>query len=296
MGRRDRFSCCLSFGGVDFEEDSALFLRPLQQIFYKASVSLGAAFRCSKFLERKATKMTENTPFFLDIPQFSFFKDLEAELGVTPAFFNGLLEEDDWSFVIKLHSLIEAAATHLLVEVLDKPEAQDVISFLELSNSRTGKIAFLNSMGLLDSNSKRFIKTLSEVRNKLIHDVSNVNLSLKQFVANLPDADEKGLNKKGFNKAFKWGHTDESKVQPQKGEDQYDVHELIKLFAIICMKSSQYKIAIWLGSIIILRQFYTQVSHKRFKSELRQVDDRLIELFTNLGERLNGEKFDESSW
>ncbi len=291
MGRRDRFSCCLSFGGVDFEEDSALFLRPLQQIFYKATVSLGAAFRCSKFLERKDTTMTEHTPFFLDIPQFTFFKDLEAELGVTPAFFNGLLEEDDWSFVIKLHSLIEAAATHLLVEVLDKPEARDVISFLELSNSRTGKIAFLNSMGLLDSNSKRFIKTLSEVRNKLIHDVSNVNLSLEQFVANLPDAD-----KKGFNKAFKWDHIDESKVQALKGEGSYDVHELIKSFAITCMKYSQYKIAIWLGSIIILRQFYAQVSHKRIESELQQVDDRLIELFTNLGERLDDEKSDESSW
>ncbi len=211
--------------------------------------------------------MTEHTPFFLDVPQFAFFKDLQAELGVTPAFFNSLLEEDDWSFVIKLHSLIEAAATHLLVEVLDKPKAKDVISFLELSNSRTGKIAFLDSMDLLDSNSRRFIQKLSEVRNKLVHNVANVNLSLEEFVANLPEAD-----KKGFNKAFNWTYSDESKVQFKKGEDQYDVHELIKLFAIICMKSSQYKIAIWLGSIIILREFYAQVSHKQIERELRQVD------------------------
>lgn len=239
--------------------------------------------------------MTEHTTFFQDIPQFAFFKDLEAELGVTPAFFYSLLEEDDWSFVIKLHSLIEATVTHLLVQILEKSELRDVISFLELSNSRTGKIAFLNSMSLLDSNSRRFIKTLSEVRNKLVHNVANVNLSLEQFVANLPDTDENGLNKKGFNKAFKWGYSDESKVQAQKSEDQYDVHELIKFLAIICMNSSQYKIAIWLGSIIIFRQFYAQVSHKQLEKELRQVDDRLIESFTNLGERLNNEESDESS-
>ena len=55
MGRRDHISHCLAFGGMDFDEDSALFLRPLQQIFYKATVSLGAAFRGSKFLERKDT-------------------------------------------------------------------------------------------------------------------------------------------------------------------------------------------------------------------------------------------------
>jgi uncharacterized protein YutE (UPF0331/DUF86 family) len=235
--------------------------------------------------------MTEHTTFFQDIPQLDFFKDLEPELGVTPGFFNSLLEEDDWSFVIKLHALIEAAATHLLLEVLDKPETRDVISFLELSNPRTGKIVFLKSMGLLDSKSRSFIQTLSEVRNKLVHNVANVNLSLEQFVANLPDAD-----KKGFNKAFKWGYSDESKVQFQEGEDQYDVHELIKLFAINCMEYHQYKIAIWLGSIIILRQFYAQVSHKQIERELRQVDDRLIELFTNLGERLNNEDSDESSW
>jgi hypothetical protein len=235
--------------------------------------------------------MTEHTTFFQDIPQFAFFKDLEAELGVTPAFFNSLLEEDDWSFVIKLYSLIEATVTHLLVQSLEKPELQEVISFLELSNSKTGKIAFLKSMGLLDSNSRRFIQTLSEVRNKLVHNVANVNLSLDQFVANLPED-----KKKGFNKAFKWDYNDESNVQVKKGEDQYDVHELIKFFAITCMESHQYKIAIWLGSIIILRQFYAQVSHKQIERELRQVDDRLIELFTNLGERLNNEDSDESSW
>ena len=32
--------------------------------------------------------------------------------------FTGLLEEDDWSFVIKLHALIEAACAHLLHDYL----------------------------------------------------------------------------------------------------------------------------------------------------------------------------------
>lgn len=47
------------------------------------------------------------TPF-QDIPQLAFLTDLESELGVASAFFNGLLDEDDWSFVIKLHSLINS--------------------------------------------------------------------------------------------------------------------------------------------------------------------------------------------
>jgi hypothetical protein len=82
--------------------------------------------------------MLEAKPFFQDIPQLAFLTDLESELGIASAFFNSLLDEDDWSFVIKLHSLIEAAATHLLVVTLDKPELESIISRLELSGQTTG--------------------------------------------------------------------------------------------------------------------------------------------------------------
>lgn len=41
--------------------------------------------------------------------------ELESKIGVKSGFFASLLEEDDWSFVIKLHALFEAACTHLLL-------------------------------------------------------------------------------------------------------------------------------------------------------------------------------------
>ena len=41
--------------------------------------------------------------------------ELEQRIGVAPGFFDGLVQEDDWSFVIKLHALLEAACTHFLL-------------------------------------------------------------------------------------------------------------------------------------------------------------------------------------
>jgi len=49
-------------------------------------------------------------------------------------FYNNLLKEDDWSFVIKLHSLIEASVTHLLTETLDIALKDYVTDFINKEN------------------------------------------------------------------------------------------------------------------------------------------------------------------
>lgn len=228
--------------------------------------------------------MPEENSFFHNIPQLAFLSDFASELGVAPAFFHGLLYKDDWSFVIKLHSLIEAAATHLLVVTLGKTEIENIISCFELSGQTTGKLAFFKSMELLDSRSRSFIQTLSEVRNKLVHDVSNVNITLDQYVSNLKE-DER----KGFNTAFKWGYKEETQVQIKKGEDEYDVREAIKLIAVILMNHLQYKLAIWVGSIIVLRQMYAKVSRGHFEKQMKEIDDKLISLIMRLGQERKDE-------
>lgn len=93
--------------------------------------------------------------------------------------------EDDWSFIIKAHALLEAAVAHLLCKALHKDELLPVFSFLELSNKSSGKIAFVKALDLLDKQDRRFISSLSELRNKLVHNVSNVNFGLQPFVNGL---------------------------------------------------------------------------------------------------------------
>lgn len=114
--------------------------------------------------------------------------ELESKIGVRENFFKDLVTEDDWSFVIKLHALFEAACTHLLLFHFKEPELTDVFARLELSNKSTGKIAFLGKLELLGKDNRRLVATLSEMRNSLVHDVRNAEYSLETMVAGLDSA------------------------------------------------------------------------------------------------------------
>jgi hypothetical protein len=114
--------------------------------------------------------------------------EIENQLGLPTGFLRSLYDhEDDWSFVIKSHAFLEAALTHLLADHLGKEDLLPVFAYLETSNVRTGKLAFVKAFDLLDKGARRFIHTLSELRNDLVHEVGNVNFSFTQYVANLSD-------------------------------------------------------------------------------------------------------------
>lgn len=83
-------------------------------------------------------------------------RPLEQELGTRPGFFSDLLEEDDWSFIVKSHAFIEAALSHILVKATGKDLLREVFTSLELSNPRTGKLAFATALKLLDRQDRRF--------------------------------------------------------------------------------------------------------------------------------------------
>jgi hypothetical protein len=113
---------------------------------------------------------------------------LEKELGIREGFLESLKNEDDWSFIIKIHALLEGAISHLLCKALGHDGLSEVFSFIELSNKRSGKMAFVKTLSLLDKPDRRFISSLSELRNSLVHDISNVDFNLKKYIENLaPD-------------------------------------------------------------------------------------------------------------
>lgn len=138
-----------------------------------------------------------NVGVYMDLP--ADFKvdegilELEARVGVPTNFFRELNATDDWSFVIKLHALFEAVCSHLLLFHFQEPDLADVFNRLELSNKTTGKIAFLAKCGLLGKESRRFVSTLSELRNSLVHDVQNSQFSFSSFVERLDPTELKSI-------------------------------------------------------------------------------------------------------
>ena len=125
-------------------------------------------------------------------PQERPITDIENQLGLPTGFLKGLYDhEDDWSFVIKAHAFLEAALTHLLADHLGKEDLLPVFAYLETSNVRTGKLAFVKAFDLLDKGARRFIHTLSELRNDLVHEISNVRFTFAAYVSSLSDKERK---------------------------------------------------------------------------------------------------------
>lgn len=108
-------------------------------------------------------------------------KPLEKRLKVKPGFFEGLLNEgNDWSFIIKIHSLVEAAVSHYLSVKIGNEKLESVFQRLPLSTVNGGKIDFLKALDLLKEH-RGFIVLLSRIRNDYVHDVSNVSLRFQEY-------------------------------------------------------------------------------------------------------------------
>jgi hypothetical protein len=132
---------------------------------------------------------------------------LEADLHLPPGFIMRLLDEDDWSFVIKLHALFEAALTHALIHKLGATALRDVLAETELSNPSTGKVAFARALELLDKKERRFITSLSQLRNKLVHNIENVRFTLPDHLRGL-DSNQR----EAFVESFSFSHEEKFRI------------------------------------------------------------------------------------
>lgn len=109
----------------------------------------------------------------------------ESEIKLPTGFLESLRKEDDWSFVIKAHALIEAAITHTLVAFLDKPQLEGLFARMELTDKRSGKLAFATALEIISEDERRFLRAFSEIRNSLVHNISNVSFDFKFYIAHL---------------------------------------------------------------------------------------------------------------
>ena len=106
---------------------------------------------------------------------------LERDLGLPKGFCVKLIEEDDWSFVIKLHALVESAVSELITRTVQRNELSDIFSRIEMSNTRTGKLAFVKALNLLPSRHIQFVHKLSELRNMIAHRIQNTGINLIEY-------------------------------------------------------------------------------------------------------------------
>ena len=129
-------------------------------------------------------------------------KDLELPEGFLT---NLLLEESDWSFIVKAQAILETAVTSLLVAHLGKPELEDVIAeHLEMSQ----RIKMLSALNLCSPEQREMMRRLGNLRNRLAHTAHGTLFSLPEYLKDK-------AARANFWKAFgiNWSATPEGKLK-----------------------------------------------------------------------------------
>jgi hypothetical protein len=196
------------------------------------------------------------------IDQLLRIRKFENELGLPEGFFESIKEEDDWSFVIKLHALIEASITNILKNKFVDQNLVDIFSQMELSNKRTGKLAFIKKMNLLQKEYRNFISKFSELRNLIVHEISNVTFSFKNYIDQL-NKDQK----KSLSNALAVG----IREKKSKNTSSYRLEQFIK----------DPKFCIWLSALCLLSILTVNKDLFAIEREYAQKNAELIDSLIN---------------
>lgn len=100
-------------------------------------------------------------------------------------FIKRLESDDDWSFVIKMQALIEAAVTEAVVARTGEEKLKRVIKRLPLVDDEIGKLTIGRDLGLLTKPQRRFVQKMAALRNQLAHRVESVDFTFPEYLATL---------------------------------------------------------------------------------------------------------------
>jgi hypothetical protein len=114
---------------------------------------------------------------------FSDIESLEVLLALPGGFYDRILREDDWSFVIKLNALFEGVCTEVLSSRLSAPEILSALAHLDFGNTKCGKITMLRALDAITSEQATVLRALAELRNDLVHNISKVHFSFEGYLA-----------------------------------------------------------------------------------------------------------------
>lgn len=118
---------------------------------------------------------------FKKILQISL-KKLHSDLKISQDFIVTIHEEkNSWSFISKFAQLIEGLFTKILVQRLNEEATYNTIS--NLPQSVRLNLAF--DLNLITKEQKFLFLTISEIRNDYIHNISNVEVTLTDYLKTL---------------------------------------------------------------------------------------------------------------
>lgn len=127
-------------------------------------------------------KLAPAIPTLTPLLEIEALTGVEADLGVPSGFLKSLYQADDWTFIIKLHALLEAAFTQALSAATDDRRMDNLFAALSFTDSRNGKIGAALQFNIIDKSVCPYLKWLSKLRNACVHDIRHLDLSLSEYL------------------------------------------------------------------------------------------------------------------
>ena len=106
---------------------------------------------------------------------------ISARFGAPSAAIARMDKDDDWTFLIKIHALLEAALNTLLLCKVDK-RLRSFVERLDTGSIDSGKLAWIKALGLLSAEQMQFVRLVSPIRNRIVHDVRHIEFSFEQWL------------------------------------------------------------------------------------------------------------------
>lgn len=173
----------------------------------------------------------------------TFSKQAQVNAGLPNDFLDRIIGgEDDWSFVVKGHALLEAAFNEFLVQALGRPSLSECIGRMQLGG-RTGKLEMAKAIGGLPPEMVKFAEKFKDIRNRVVHHVTDTSFSFKEYFNGLTMGDRKDLLQAACLEGF-------VTVELEAGESDVDVdlkdlftHALKAVLCFLHMASFNYYLA-----------------------------------------------------
>ena len=102
------------------------------------------------------------------------------QLGLSSHFVLDILREDDWSFVIKTHALMEAAVTTAIRHRLADLSIDGFLGRLQLRRC----LELAEELQAIDAQLLTRIRFFSQIRNEIVHDVTKCSFSFAKYLSN----------------------------------------------------------------------------------------------------------------
>lgn len=100
-------------------------------------------------------------------------------LGLRPKFFDDLLlEDDDWTVVIKCHALLESVSCQLIATELGRTELEGAFARLGIR----AKMGLLKTLKLVSPEELKMMEALSDLRNDVVHDVKQTDFAFAEHL------------------------------------------------------------------------------------------------------------------